>query len=89
MASATMASSLKRCIEMDEEVVVKFTDVKWPEGSSHPSVFEKKVRTVFLKDRDGVLFGYNDMKAVLMAWLQDETGACPDSLDFSLAFEGK
>ena len=73
---------------MAEEVVIKFTEVKWPNGFDHPSAFDKKVRTVFLKDNDGVLFGYNDLKDILMAYLQDECGVCPDSLDFSIAFIG-
>ena len=73
---------------MDEAVVVKFTNVKWPSSFDHPSAFDKKVRTVFLKDNDGVLFGYNDLKDILMAWLQDECGVCPDTLDFSIAFIG-
>lgn len=73
---------------MDEEVIIKFTEVKWPSNFDHPSVFDKRVRTVFLKDNDCVLFGYNDLKDILMAWLQDECGACPDSLDFSIEFEG-
>ena len=72
---------------MDEEVIVKFTAVKWPSGFDGPEAFDKKVRTVFMKDRDNVMFGYNDLKDILMAWLQDEMGACPASLDFCIAFE--
>lgn len=73
---------------MDEEVIIKFTDVKWPSNFDHPSTFDKRVRTVFLKNADGVLFGYNDLKDILMAYLQDEYDICPDDLDFSIAFVG-
>lgn len=73
---------------MAEEVIIKFTEVKWPSSFDHPSAFDKNVRTVFLKDNDGVLFGYNDLKDILMAYLQDDCGVCPDSLDFSIAFIG-
>ena len=73
---------------MAEEVIIKFTEVKWPSNFGHPSTFDKNVRTVFLKDNDGVLFGYNDLKDILMAYLQDECGVCPDTLDFSIAFVG-
>ena len=54
---------------MAEEAVIKFNEVKWPSSFDHPSTFDKRVRTVFLKDNDGVLFGYNDMKDILMAYL--------------------
>ena len=73
---------------MAEEVIIKFTEVKWPSNFDRPSTFDKQVRTEFLKDNDGVLFGYNDLKDILMAYLQDECGVCPDSLDFSIAFIG-
>jgi len=73
---------------MAEEAVIKFTKVKWPSNFDHPSTFDKHIRTEFLKNNDGVLFGYNDLKDILMAYLQDECGACPDSLDFSIAFIG-
>lgn len=73
---------------MAKEVIIKFTEVKWPSNFDHPSAFDKRVRTVFLKDNDGALFGYNDMKDILMAYLQDECGMSPYSLDFSIAFIG-
>ena len=73
---------------MAEEVIIKFTEVKWPSNFDHPSTFDKNVRTEFLKDNNGVLFGYNDLKDILMAYLQDECGVSPYSLDFSIAFIG-
>lgn len=69
----------------NDELKISFIDVKWPAGHDHPAVFEKNIRCVFLKDNDGVMFGYNDMKDVLAAYLQDETGVCPDSFDFSIS----
>ena len=73
---------------MAEEVIIKFTEVKWPSNFDHPSTFDKNVRTEFLKDNNGVLFGYNGLKDILMAYLQDECGVSPYSLDFSIAFIG-
>lgn len=74
---------------MNDVVNVKFNDVKWPNSFDGPKVFEKNIRTEFLKDRNGVLFGYNDLVDIFKAYLQDEFGECPDSLDFSIAFNGK
>ena len=73
---------------MAEDVIVKFTEVKWPSNFGHPSTFDKCIRTAFLKDRDGVLFGHNDLKDILIAYLQDECCVSPCSLDFSIAFIG-
>ena len=63
-------------------VQVDFTAVKWP--NDLPSSFTKQVRLEFLLDRDGKLFGYNDLKDILHAWLYDEFKVCPLSFDFCI-----
>lgn len=74
---------------MADVVNVKFNDVKWPNGFDGPSIFEKNIRIVFLKDREGVLFGHNDLLDILKSYVQDEFDECPTSLDFSISFIGK
>ena len=74
---------------MADVVNVKFNDVKWPIGYNGPVTFNKDIRTEFLKDREGVLFGYNDLVDIFKSYVQDEFGECPTSLDFSISFNGK
>ena len=69
-------------------VNVKFSDVVWPASFAGPNTFDKDIRTEFLKDRNGILFGYNDLVDILKAYVQDEYGECPTSLDFSISLIG-
>ena len=69
-------------------VIVKFKDVKWPKFSL-PSSFDKEVRCEFLIGEDGIMFGYNDLKDILAAYLQDEYNVVPLDFDFDIAFLGK
>ena len=70
-------------------VKVKFNNVVWPNGCNKPASFEEDIRLEFLKDADGVLFGYNDLVDIFKAYLQDEEDECPTSLDFSISPIGK
>ena len=63
---------------------VVFYSVKWPSNFGGPSTFEMDIRCEFLYDKDGNMFGYNDLVDILKAYVQDEYGECPDSLSFSM-----
>lgn len=75
-------------MDANDVVTIKFTNVKWPKLSL-PNHLEKEVRCEFLIDQNGVLFGYNDLKDILAAYLHDEYNVVPLDFDFDIAFVGK
>ena len=75
-------------MDANDVVTIKFMDVKWP-NHSLPNHLEKEVRCEFLIDQNGVLFGYNDLKDILAAYLHDEYNVVPLDFDFDIAFVGK
>ena len=54
---------------MIDVVNVKFNDVVWPVDFAGPNAFNKDIRTEFLKDQNGILFGYNDLVDILKAYV--------------------
>lgn len=62
-------------------VNVNFWNVTWPKLPLQ-SKFSKLVRCEFLLDREGNLFGKEELKDILAAWLYDEFNACPTDFDF-------
>lgn len=65
-------------------VHVKFHEVVWPDSFKSPTAFEKDIRVEFLKDKNGEVFGHDDLVDIFKAYLQDEMGECPNSLEFSM-----
>lgn len=62
---------------------VKFTNVTWPKFSL-PTSFTKDIRKDFFYDKDGQMFGYNDLHDILEAYLHDEYNVVPLSFDFDI-----